>query len=88
MNHTKFNSTGANLFVSYDINEKATVGATLDHFDLDFMSGSAEPGYEPFYVDVPEWKRTKLGVFGELHDLTESLKKVRFDVFIRRTIRQ
>lgn len=84
MNHTKFNSTGANLFVSYDINEKATVGATLDHFDLDFMSGSAEPGYEPFYVDVPEWKRTKLGVFGELHDLTESLKKVRFDVFYQK----
>lgn len=84
MNHTKFNSTGANLFVSYDINEKATVGATLDHFDLDFMSGSAEPGYEPFYVDVPEWKRTKVGAFSELRDLTASLKKVRLDVFYQK----
>jgi len=84
MNFTKFNSTGANLFVSYDINEKATVGATLDHFDLDFMSGSAEPGYEPFYVDVPEWKRTKLGVFGEFRDLSKVLRKVRVDAFYQK----
>ena len=84
MNFTKFNSTGANLFVSYDINEKATVGATLDHFDLDFMSGSAEPGYEPFYVDVPEWKRTKLGVFGEFRNLSKVLRKVRVDAFYQK----
>ena len=38
--HTEFSSFGANGYLAYDITENATVGMTLDHFDMDFMSGS------------------------------------------------
>ena len=81
MPNTDFNSKGANLFVSYDINEDAVIGATLDAYDLEFHSTSiTTPG---FMVDVDEWKRSKLGLFGEVRHVSDSLQRVRTDVFVQ-----
>ena len=83
MNYTDFRSIGANLFVSYDIDADKTVGVTLDHFDMEFMSGNCEN--PAFFVDVPEWKRTKVGLFGEVRHVNAYLQRVRADFFYQQS---
>lgn len=85
MTKTGFKSAGVNGFLSYDIDENKTVGLTLDHFDMEFMSGSAMPGYEDFLVDVPEWKRDKVGLFADFRNLGEYLSRIRADVFYQKS---
>lgn len=85
MTKTGFKSAGVNGFLSYDIDENKTVGLTLDHFDMKFMSGSAMPGYEDFLVDVPEWKRDKVGLFADFRNLGEYLSRIRADVFYQKS---
>lgn len=80
MPHTEFNSKAANAFLSYDIDPNKTVGLSLSHFDLDFMSGAISYAPEDFYVDVPEWKRTRGAIFGEFKNLTENLARLRIDI--------
>lgn len=80
MPHTEFNSKAANAFLSYDIDPNKTVGISLSHFDLDFMSGAVSYAPEDFYVDVPEWKRTRGTIFGEFKNLTENLARLRIDI--------
>ena len=80
MPHTEFNSKAANAFLSYDIDPNKTVGISLSHFDLDFMSGAVSYAPEDFYVDVPEWKRTRGAIFGEFKNLTENLARLRIDI--------
>ena len=80
MPHTEFSSKAANAFLSYDIDPNKTVGLSLSHFDLDFMSGAISYAPENFFVDVPEWKRTRGSVFGEFKNLTENLARLRIDL--------
>lgn len=80
MPHTEFNSKAANAFLSYDIDPNKTIGISLSHFDLDFMSGAVSYAPEDFYVDVPEWKRTRGAIFGEFKNLNENLARLRFDL--------
>lgn len=80
MPHTEFNSKAANAFLSYDIDPNKTLGISLSHFDLDFMSGAVSYAPEDFYVDVPEWKRTRGAIFGEFKNLTENLARLRIDI--------
>lgn len=80
MPHTEFNSKAANAFLSYDIDPNKTVGISLSHFDLDFMSGAVSYAPEDFYVDVPEWKRTRGAIFAEFKNLTENLARLRIDI--------
>ncbi len=86
--YTEFSSLSANAFLAYDIDENKSVGITLEHFDLDFMSGSQMPGYSGFFVDVPKWKRDKVGVFGEFKNLTDSLVRLRMDAFYQTSHKQ
>ena len=79
MPHTEFNSKAANAFLSYDIDPNKTVGVSLSHFDLDFMSGAISYAPEDFFVDVPEWQRTRGSVFGEFKNLTQHLARLRID---------
>ena len=86
MRNTGFESESAGLFVSYDIDEDKTIGASLDHYDLAFMSGNAAvTPKSDFKVNVPEWKRTKLATFGEFRNVTESLQRIRTDVFYQKS---
>ena len=79
MPHTEFNSKAANAFLSYDIDPNKTIGLSLSHFDLDFMSGATSYAPEDFFVDVPEWQRTRGSLFGEFKNLTENLARLRID---------
>lgn len=79
MPHTEFNSKAANAFLSYDIDPNKTVGISFSHFDLDFMSGAVSYAPEDFFVDVPEWQRTRGSVFGEFKNLTQHLARLRID---------
>lgn len=79
--YTEFSSLSANGFLAYDIDENKSVGITLEHFDLDFMSGNQDPKYPGFFVDVPKWKRDKVGLFGEFRNITNNLVRLRMDAF-------
>ena len=79
--YTEFSSLSVNGFLAYDIDENKSVGITLEHFDLDFMSGNQDPEYPGFFVDVPKWKRDKVGLFGEFRNITNNLVRLRVDAF-------
>lgn len=80
---TDFESKSANLFIAYDINENNQVGVTVDHFDHEFNSiDVTTPG---FYVHVPEWKRTKFGIFSESKNINDYLVRVRLDAFYQKS---
>lgn len=79
MSPTDFNSLGANLFVAYDIDPNKEVGFTVDYFDMEFQS--ADVGMPAFFVDVPKWKRTKVGAFTELRAVNQYLQRLRVDAF-------
>lgn len=81
MPHTDFSAKSADFFLSYDIDANKTIGISASHYDLDFSSGSityANP--DDFWVEVPEWKRTRGAIFGEFKNLTDNLVRVRIDV--------
>ena len=86
--YTEFSSFGANGYLAYDISENATVGMTLDHFDMDFMSGSMLPGYSNFFVNVPKWKRDKVGIFTDIKNINEYLTRIRVDAFYQTSNKQ
>lgn len=86
--YTEFSSFGVNGYLAYDISENATVGMTLDHFDMDFMSGSMLPGYSNFFVNVPKWKRDKVGIFTDIKNLNEYLTRIRVDAFYQTSNKQ
>lgn len=83
MEGTDFQSKAANLFLAYDINENNQVGFTLDHFDNEFNSISiTTPG---FYVHVPTWTRTKVGIFSESKNINDYLVRLRLDTFYQKS---
>ena len=84
MENTGFDSKSTNLFLAYDINDKAQVGLTVDHHDLAFRSGSVTYAKDDFFVDVPDWKRTKVALFSEVKDINDYLTRVRADVFYQK----
>ena len=79
--NTSFRQKEGSAFLSYDFSDKFTVGGGLDSFKGSIHSGSMEPGYENFSVEIPEWKRDKVNLFAEARNLTEYLARVRFDAF-------
>ena len=82
MKGTDFESKSVNAFLAYDVDKNTQVGLTLDYFDHEFNSISVEtPG---FYVHVPEWKRTKAGVFYEQKNVSDYLSRVRVDAFYQK----
>ena len=58
----------------------------LDYYDLEFGSGNY--GDEYFAVDVPEWKRTKAAIFGEVKNISDVLVRVRTDAFYQKSKKQ
>ena len=79
--YTEFDSRSASLYLAYNINENMKVGGTIDYYNLDFMSGTQEGGYDEFFVDVPKWDRTKGALFFEMNNINDYLARLRLDVF-------
>lgn len=79
--NTNFQSRGASAYLAYNVTNDIKVGATVDYYDLEFMSGTQFGGYKDFYVDVPKWDRLKGAVFFEMKNISDYLTRVRFDAF-------
>lgn len=79
MENTYFSARSASGFLSYDFNEDATVGVSVDYYDLEF--GSGDYGTPGFAVDVPKWTRMKTALFGEFRNVTDHLVRLRTDAF-------
>ncbi len=85
MPHTAFRQKSAGLFLSYDITDNVTAGIQADIFDAYLRSGSITYNPEDFYVDIPTWKREKIGVFVDAKNLTDVLTRVRWDAYWQKT---
>lgn len=79
MPNSYFQSQAANFFLAYDLSDKTQLGATLDYYKLKF--GSGQFGFKGFAVDVPEWERYKVALFGEMQNISQNLVRARADVF-------
>lgn len=90
--NTEFTSRSGSLFLAYDINENIQVGGTFDTYDLESKSanqiGILKGEMQDFYVDIPEWKRSKGALFVDMKNLTDNLVRLRMDVFHQKTTKQ
>lgn len=90
--NTEFTSRSGSLFLAYDINENIQVGGSFDTFDLESKSanqiGVLEGSMRDFYVDIPEWKRSKGALFVDMKNLTDNLVRLRMDTFYQKTTKQ
>ncbi|MGN0916393.1 MAG: TonB-dependent receptor plug domain-containing protein [Succinivibrio sp.] len=85
VDNTGFRQKAVDGLLSYDLTEKLTVGINGDYFDSDINSSTDDlTSYDEFYVKIPTWKRSKVNVFADMHDLTESLVHLRFDAYTQR----
>lgn len=83
MENTYFTARSVSGFLSYDFTPDATVGASLDYYDLEF--GSSDVNTPGFAVDVPEWTRFKAAAFGEFKNITSSFVRLRTDFFYQKS---
>lgn len=90
--NTEFTSRSGSLFLAYDINENIQVGGSFDTFDLESKSanqiGVLEGSMRDFYVDIPEWKRSKGALFVDMKNLTDNLVRLRMDTFYQKTTKE
>ena len=90
--NTEFTSRSGSPFLAYDINENIQVGGTFDTYDLESKSanqiGILEGSMRDFYVDIPEWKRSKGALFVDMKNLTDNLVRLRLDTFYQKTTKE
>lgn len=90
--NTEFTSRSGSLFLAYDINENIQVGGTFDTYDLASKSanqiGILEGSMRDFYVDIPEWKRSKGALFVDMKNLTDNLVRLRLDTFYQKITKE
>ena len=79
--HTAFRQKSASAFFGYDITDNIQAGIQADYFDSHLRSGSLEYGEEDFYVDIPRWKREKVGAFVDAKNISDVLTHVRWDAY-------
>lgn len=88
LGNTSFRQTDVSGFVSYDFSDHFTVGGGIDYFKGAFNSTSITYLNDPdsdFFVRVPKWNRTKYYLFAEGRDITDTLSRVRFDVWYQKS---
>ena len=83
--HTAFRTKSAGAFLSYDITDNVTAGIQADSFDSHLRSGSVTYDEDAFYVDIPKWKRNKVGVFVDAKNISDFLARVRWDAYWQKT---
>ena len=83
MENTYFTARSVSGFLSYDFTPDATVGASLDYYDLEF--GSSDVNTPGFAVDVPKWMRFKAAAFGEFRNISDTFVRLRTDAFYQKS---
>ncbi len=83
--HTAFRTKSAGAFLAYDITDNIQAGIQADTFDSHLRSGSVTYDADDFYVDIPTWKRNKVGVFVDAKNISDVLTRVRWDAFWQKT---
>ncbi len=83
MENTYFSARSVSGFLSYDFTPDATVGASLDYYDLEF--GSSDVNMPGFTVDVPKWTRFKAAAFGEFRNISDAFVRLRTDAFYQKS---
>ena len=86
--HTAFRTKSAGAALSYDITDNVTAGIQADIFDSHLRSGSITYDADDFYVDIPQWKREKVGVFVDAKNINDTLTRVRWDAYWQKTQKQ
>lgn len=86
--HTAFRTKSAGAALSYDITDNVTAGIQADLFDSHLRSGSITYDADDFYVDIPQWKREKVGVFVDAKNINDTLTRVRWDAYWQKTQKQ
>lgn len=86
--HTAFRTKSAGAALSYDITDNLTAGIQADLFDSHLRSGSITYDADDFYVDIPQWKREKVGVFVDAKNINDTLTRVRWDAYWQKTQKQ
>lgn len=86
--HTAFRTKSAGAALSYDITDNLTAGIQADIFDSHLRSGSITYDADDFYVDIPKWKREKVGVFVDAKNINDTLTRVRWDAYWQKTQKQ
>lgn len=92
LENSLFRQKSGGLFLSYDLTDNITAGINADTFNSRIKSGSfdyqEEYGKDSFYIDIPKWKRDKVGLFLEARNVNEYLNKVHWDGFWQKTHKQ
>lgn len=86
--HTAFRTKSAGAALSYDITDNVPAGIQADIFDSHLRSGSITYDADDFYVDIPKWKREKVGVFVDAKNINDTLTRVRWDAYWQKTQKQ
>ena len=71
-------------------NDKIHTGVRYDKHRMNYKIYSEPTGAEPTrdsYMNIPDSTRSKYSAFLELKDLTENFKKLKFDVYHQKTVR-
>ena len=79
--HTAFRQKAASAYMGYDLTDNVTAGIQADIFDSHLRSGSVDYDPEDFYVDIPRWKREKVGVFIDAKNVNDVLARIRWDAY-------
>lgn len=79
---TSYRQKSFDGLLSYDFSDKVTLGVNGEYFDSDINSTTEDTGsYDDFGVEIPVWKRSKVNMFAELKNLTDTLARVRVDAY-------
>lgn len=83
--NTGFRQKAFDGLLSYDFTDKITAGINGDYFDSNINSSTDDlSDYDEFYVKIPVWKRSKVNIFADMHDLTDNLVHLRLDAYTQR----
>lgn len=85
VDNTDYNTQSGSIFLSYDMQDDVTVGLQGDIFRGEYHSGTDDPSYDDFAVNIDPWKREKLGLFVDAKNLNDYLARLRFDVYVQNT---
>lgn len=86
--HTAFRTKSAGAALSYDVTDNVAAGIQADIFDSHLRSGSITYDADDFYVDIPKWKREKVGVFVDAKNINDTLTRIRWDAYWQKTHKQ
>ncbi len=80
--NTDSRSTSGSLYLAYDFTPDVTFGVSANYYDLAANNQGVTSGYDS-YTRIRSWEDSKLNVFLEARNLSETLSKIRVDAFVQ-----